>query len=375
MNILFVVVVPFPFGDASSIRAYNLCKLMNMSGINVHVISDYPTKVPLKNKLKFCTYEDCQSQKEEKSIVKKSLERVNNYINTHKVDAVLTNARYDRFNKLVDICKKNNLKIYVESCEWYDSTSFKLGKLDPRFWANEKMIRVGFKKANGFISISQFLDQHNKSFGVNSVRIPTILDVKNTDWKKENKNMKIQLVYAGSLGKSKELLGPIIRVLATHKDIRDKIIFHIYGPSKEIVSKNIKNKDILKKVEECVKIHGRVPQTQIPEIMKNADFVFFMRPYRKSSQAGFPTKLGESMAVGTPIITNNTGDISMYLNTGENGFIIPSLVENDLYQTLKKICSLSNCEMVAIRKNARKTAEKYFDYRVYQEKIKLLFEI
>lgn len=365
MNILFVVVVPFPFGDASSIRAFNLCKLIKLAGHQVHVISDYPSKTVVSAPLSFCTYEDAESKYDDGSIASRCLRAVEAYLDENPTDIIMMNARYDRYDKMAQIAKKRNLKLIIENCEWYDPSSFKLGRLDPRYWMNEKMIRSGFKKADGFISISELLDEHNRGLGKVSVRIPTILDVKSVAWKERNDHKKLELVYAGSLGKSKELLGPIIRVLADNEVLRNRIVLHVYGPSAETVEKNTKEPGLLKRVGGSVIIHGRVPQPQVQDIMRNADFVFFMRPQRRSSDAGFPTKLGESMSVGTPVMTNDTGDIAKYVRSGENGLLIASNCEDAVCDTLMQAIHMSADELAEMRKNARATAEVAFEYRRY----------
>ncbi len=365
MNILFVVVVPFPFGDASSIRAFNLCKLIKLAGHQVHVISDYPSKTAVSEPLTFCTYEDAESKYDNGSIALKCLHAVEAYLDKNPTDVIMMNARYDRYDKMAQIAKKRNLKLIIESCEWYDPSSFRLGRLDPRYWKNEKMIRCGFKKADGFISISELLDEHNSGFGKVSVRIPTILDVQGVAWKERNDHKKLELVYAGSLGKSKELLGPIIRVLADNEGLRNRIVLHVYGPSAETVEKNTKEPGLLKKVGGSVIIHGRVPQPQVQDIMRNADFVFFMRPQRRSSDAGFPTKLGESMSVGTPVMTNDTGDIAKYVRSGENGLLIASTSDDAVRDTLIQAINMSADELAQMRKSTRTTAEVAFEYRRY----------
>ncbi len=374
MNILFVVVVPFPFGDASSVRAFNLCKLLHLAGHNVHVISDHPSKTEVKTEISCCTYEDTTKYSSSLSLASKSIKAVKEYIANHKVDVVLMNARFDRFGRLLSLLKRRSIKVLVENCEWYDYSSFKLGRIDPRFWWNEYMIRCEFRKADGFISISELLNGHNTKWGRCSVRIPTILDVTKTSWSRMTGNNKLQLVYAGSLGKSKELLGPIIRVLSYNSEIQDKIDLHIYGPSINAVANNIGDNQLLNNLDNCVYIHGRVSQTNILDIMKKADFVLFFRPNRKSSDAGFPTKLGESMSVGTPVITNNTGDISKYVKSKENGIIVPDLSDESVLESINYILTLSSEERSSMREKARKTAETAFDYRTYVGEIEKLLK-
>ena len=128
-------------------------------------------------------------------------------------------------------------------------------------------------------------------------------------------------------------------------------------------------------MENCVFVHGRVPQEEIQDIIINADYQIFIRPQRRSSNFGFSTKLGESMSVGTPVITNNTSDIGMYIKSGDNGFLINNSDERELVQVLRAAIEMSKEERTEMRKRTRKTAEIAFDYREYKNTIKGLFGI
>ncbi len=380
MNVVFVVVCPFPYGEASSIRALNLCHLLHDAGHRVHVISDYPSVS--KAAVDFCTYEAVSCDKknffERNATAKKSVERVKNYCRAHSIDAILTNARFDRFNQLAAFCKKEGLKLFVENCEWYHPSSFKLGVLDLRYWKNQKMIQRDFRKADGFISISRLLHEHNRGFGIPSVRIPTIMDIdqivpSETVREKE----AITIVYTGNPGKSKEFLLPVIAALAEDELLRKKIQFHIYGPSRQRVLINIgQQESLLQQAGDSVVIHGKVPQDKMADIVKDADFALFLRPNRRSSNAGFPTKLGECMAVGTPAISNDTGDIGLYLKDGLNGFLLQDTTAASVSAVLHRILQLQLLERQTMRKHARITAEESFNYKKYITDIqKLLSEV
>ena len=168
----------------------------------------------------------------------------------------------------------------------------------------------------------------------------------------------------------------MINVLAEDETYRKKFEFHIYGPSREKVIENIGgNFEKLIQAGDSVVIHGYVPQQNMEKIQREADYMLFIRPHRRSSDAGFPTKLGESMSVGTPVISNNTGDISMYLRNGENGFIMNSGNETDVRTVLEKIQNLPKQKYYEMRIRAREMAEKSFDYRVYQDAFKTIFSL
>ena len=114
-----------------------------------------------------------------------------------------------------------------------------------------------------------------------------------------------------------------------------------------------------------IHIHGRVSQDKIEDILRKADYSIFLRPNRQSSNAGFPTKLAESMMVGTPVITNLTGDIGLYLDDGENGFLTSTLDTKSLVEVFHKILNMDEKKADEMRAKARREAEMFFDYRVY----------
>ena len=363
----------FPYGSASSMRARNLYKLLEMAGHKVHVISDYDT-VSETDECREFSYEAVSDRiisfSKRQSASKKSMEALRKYCSDNHVDCVLMNARYERVAKVAAFCKKEKIKLIVENCEWYDNSSFKLRWIDPRFYQNEKMMRYDFRKADGFISISRLLHNHNENLGKKSVRIPTILDVENTPCSVNTDNKKIQIVYTGSPGRSKEFLLPVIKVLADNSQFQEKIEFHIYGPSYNEVMRNIgNNAEILQKAGSSVIIHGRIPQDEVQGVLTNADYLIFLRPDRRSSNAGFPTKLGECFSVGTPVISNDTGDLSLYIKNGKNGYLLNSCNAEELKKLFAQLINSDNERYREIRKVARKTAEESFDYRKYINEI------
>ena len=376
MHILFVVTCSFPLGEASSIRAINLARMIVAAGYSLYIIADSKgtdcNDVPCEYE---CVADKAKSFSQRNSIAKESVKRIKNYCDNHPVDAILMNARYDRFDSVLNFCKKKKIPLYIESCEWYHYGNFKLKFLDYRFWLNQKMIMLGFRRIDGFISISRLLDEHNKRWGGKSVRVPTIMDVDQIVYRtKAIKRDKIEFVYSGNPGVSKELLAPMISILANNREIKEKVVFHIYGVNRSQVLKNKKvNVQMLRSAGDSLIIHGRVSQEEIGSIVMNADFQLFIRPDRKSSNAGFPTKLGESMAVGTPVISNLTGDIGLYLNDGYNGYIVEGNTPQELERTITNILSLNQEEYESLRNNARMTAEQYFDYHKYIDYIANLF--
>ena len=372
MNALLVHDGYFPFGTAFAARLYYLALILKESGYNVHVITAY-TKEKKEINETYCindiTYDisDFRNRGSLDTFIgpKRFMKTISNYIKLHDVDVVITSRGVSYYNKLVRLCHKYKIKCIVEQCEWLDVSSFKFKNADIRYIRMLQLFCKGYKSADGIIAISRLLEKHFNKIGVRTVRIPTILDVDSIQFS-ETANEKTIIVFTGSLGARKELLYPLYKVLSDNQDLQNQIEFHIYGPSKEAVINNVGDKTLVNGLKN-VFYHGFVSKTEVQRAISEADFQFFIRPNRRSSNAGCPTKMGESMAAGTPLITNNTGDISLYVDSGINGYLVDDgdMIES-LTGILKRIVNQTYSERLCVRKSARSTAEQSFNYKNYK---------
>ncbi|XJS11011.1 glycosyltransferase [Aerococcaceae bacterium WGS1372] len=383
MNILFYIGSAFPNGSAWAIRGQNLAKLFEKLGYNVHIISRFTLDEEYEkgkvNKFDGIDYEAISNKDSRLSRFYShitDLQVIKSYILNNDVDIFFTSSVPMMYKPLKKFLDKMNIPLYIEQCEWFDSKNFKLGKYDPNYRKMIASINNEFHKSSGIVAISSFLENHYKKLGANVIRIPTILNVNNIDFeiiKPFNPN-KIKLIFAGNIGGQKELLGPIFEAISiVQNDI--EIEFNIFGPTKAQVIDNIEmDEEIFNKISKSINMRGRVPQTVILEEVKKSDYMIFMRPERRSSEAGFPTKLAESFSVGTPVISNATGDINKYLINDYNGFLLNTPNPDALVDVLYKISEMKEDKYIQSRKKARLTAEKYFDYNVYTQNMKELLE-
>lgn len=366
MKILYILSCDFPYGVAYSSRARHFVKLFIKCGYDVHMIA------PLNDKV----FEEFGYTCENIDILDNYFtlfglgtaipfeKSIKNYLEKNKVDLIFScNIPYV-IPKILKIAHKNKIPYIIEQCEWFDSSTFKFGKYNPYYRECMKMIEYKNKNVNGIISISRLFEEHYLKQGVKVIRIPTILDIKNILPRFERKDDKIiNIVFAGSLGKGKENIIPMLKTVERINKIEERIHLHFYGPTKEQIEENVgSNINLLKNY---IHIYGRIPQEEVENKVRNADFTFIIRPNRRSSNAGFPTKLAESMAVGTPVIANDTGDIGLYIENKKNGFLLKEDLEKELFECLQNILQMDKNELKEIRKEARKTAEENFDYVRY----------
>ena len=123
--------------------------------------------------------------------------------------------------------------------------------------------------------------------------------------------------------------------------------------------------------EEWLHFLGKLQNVKALSLIKNSDFSIFFRKKNLVTTAGFPTKLSESIACGTPVITNDSSDLKEYIENGKNGFLVEIDDMDYLFEQILVICNLSKSQLFGMKEYCAQ--EKTFDYREYIEKIRVLF--
>jgi glycosyltransferase involved in cell wall biosynthesis len=98
----------------------------------------------------------------------------------------------------------------------------------------------------------------------------------------------------------------------------------------------------IKAVETKIEFLGPMSNVQTQKLIYDSDFTILLRDSKTSTNAGFPTKVSESVALGVPVITNVTSDIGSYIDDGENGFLVPPPDNHEaLVNSLLRVFTLS----------------------------------
>lgn len=363
----------FPYGRAYSSRVMNFCKLFISLGITPYVVADFGVETTDRggreiNGIKYYIIGNTSKKYIYLKKTRVGINAIKSIISANsskKIYIVVSAADVLRFKRLKEEYKHSlTIHLILESCEWYDKSSYLFSSFDPRFLLFQYQLHHEYLKSNKIIAISRYLERFFDNGRNKVIRIPTILDTFNEKWTSETKNPKIVLMFAGSMGGNKELFLEVLNALI-HPDYINDFEFHVYGGTVQTLKACLgKSKTVVDRLKGVVFCHGFVNQTLIEEAYRNADYSIVFRPDRKSSHAGFPTKLAESMIAGTPVIANATGDVDLYINN-TNGLIVDYDYMSicTCFSLLKK---MSTEEKKKMRQNARKTAEKYFDYRQYK---------
>lgn len=376
MYVLMVVPSDFPNGDAGAVRDMAFANIFKALGYEIFVIGAG------KNKKEgvvdgihfFSVYRPAQSRighlkrfifskKVYMSFIKQIKEQYGQpsiiYIN---------DVPHSLIRKLRNEAEKNNILMLHDSTEWYSPCEFAHGKLDKQYILKDNLNRRIIKNPIKVICISSYLTAHFRSRGLHAVRIPVIMDVENARTSL-NTDEKIKFIYAGSPANKDYLKEIVLGTALLLKEAQKRIELHILGADED----QIKTLTKLQNLPLCIKAYGRVPREQVEEIMIGMDFAVLLRPSEERyAKAGFPTKSVEAMAHGVAMLCNNSSDLGMYLKDDENAIIVEGHDEHSFVKGLERVLSLSREQIDTIKTNARKLAEKEFDYRIWIDTVSRL---
>ena len=163
-------------------------------------------------------------------------------------------------------------------------------------------------------------------YGVNPQRVHVInmiVDPTRFDGVMHNDKVEKYVAYCGNVNKdSKDGVGDLIASFVRYHERFEDRKLYIIGP---IVSQEQKlkyeNYLRLSRVSDCVIFTDSVSPSTIPQYFVNAEMLVLARPDNIQSKYGFPTKLGEYLLSGRPVVLTDVGNISDFLVDGMSAFI------------------------------------------------------
>lgn len=265
--------------------------------------------------------------------------------------------------RLLSWCRKHGIPLVADVVEWYDPRQMAGGRFGPFNLSAQWALRHLYPRADGVIAISRLLANHYSRAGLPVVRVPPTADVHGVEpgsGSGRANGEKLRLVYAGTPGK-KDLLRNVIEGVELVDPDGARLELTVLGPSAGEVTSMLGGRPL----PHSVRAIGQIEQTAVGAYIGKADFSVLLREPARFSNAGFPTKLVESMAHGTPVISNVTSDIALYLHHGEEGLVCEDWSASAFANVLRHALSLEPAQIAVMRSAARRQAERSFDYREY----------
>lgn len=248
----------------------------------------------------------------------------------------------------------------------------------PLMYKNNLIGRLGLKyflsntrKQDGVFVISKSIKDYLVGNGVmpKKVHIINMTVDRNRFNNIEKQQTEPYICYCGTVSNFKDGVDVLLEAFGIiAKDIPN-IKLYILGP-RPFVADNEKNDAIIDKygIRDRVYIPGAVPGSEMPQYLKNAEVLVLSRPDNIQAAYGFPTKLGEYLMTGNPVVVTRVGELDNFLEDGKSCLFAKP---GDAQHFAKKLkWTLENpAEAKEIGAKGKQVAEVSFNYKIEGKKI------
>ncbi len=317
MRIIIINTLPIPSGNASVNRLLSYAKELVTSGDDVTVLSSGKSeeKAGMIDGVKYKNYGYKGLMKALLAIIK-ALKR-------EKPDVtILVSNSLLLIYPIWFICKTSGIKLLQEKSEFpfvLQNTTL-LGKMLAKLYVN-----TTYKLFDGLIVMTKpLMDYFQDKVRRNAklFEMPMTVDTDRFAIVKTDSEFGDYIAYCGNMAGNKDGVINLIEAF----DIASS---HISSEVKLLLIGGSTNQDdwdsivtTVKQTEnERILLFGKATREQMPSLLKNAKALALARPSSLQSTGGFPTKLGEYLSTGNPVIVTKVGDIPHYLSEN-NAFLV-----------------------------------------------------
>lgn len=225
--------------------------------------------------------------------------------------------------RLIPLARKREIPLVIDATEWYESSHLPGGRWGPFATANSLSMRWLAPKADGIIPISQFLENYFSGKGVPTLRVPPLFAIEDGAGESVNRDGPLTLCYVGSPGlKDRQAISNLVSLPSALGCTPDQLIIHIVGVDKAAAASLLGAQIRTAIQHECLVFHGRLRSPSARKIVMDSHFSVLQRSSQRYAQAGYPSKIPESLMLGTPVMVNLTSDLANVLVDGKNSVIM-----------------------------------------------------
>lgn len=197
---------------------------------------------------------------------------------------------------------------------------------------------------------------------------PMIVDPNRFDGIHKQKKAYRYVAYCGNLSNSKDGVADLIEAYGRSKS-KNTYKLMLIGTKPSGDEKNLYDGLIMKYgLEDKIVFRGQVSRDEMPQILTDADVLLLCRPDNRQALGGFPTKLGEYLSTGNPVLVTRVGDIDKYIVDSENGYLAKPNDPKDFSEKLDYIISNYD-KALTVGERGKELAYDAFNYRVQTQKV------
>lgn len=373
-RIALLCMLPYPFdGEASTIRIHSYCKALVCHGNYVKVFILTPLTQNNTNVasgvfegvefeylygLKWNTH---TSKIAKYFIYIRSLFKITQILYKKKMDVIFSYHTELFFDLIFFLYRKINfVPVVLDETEYpfHYKTMSKISRF---------IIRRRLSLYSGIITISKELESFYSMINKHVFLLPMSIDPFHfTNIKREEKKKSYIAVVFGTHNRD-NIIGSLFSYIEYLKKTDSPWELWLVGDYEKLCQKHPecnKIRDIIKEneIDDKVRIVGRKTNSEVRQILVNADCLL-TTPLRYTS-GGFPTKLGEYMLSGVPIVATSTGEIPLFLEHDKDIFLVEPGNPNEISNWILYV-QYNKEKSKIIAENALSKAKKVFNANTY----------
>ena len=198
---------------------------------------------------------------------------------------------------------------------------------------------------------------------------PMLVDPQRFEGNLLNNRNDRYIAYCGNMDGNKDGLFDLVDAFRLfHNKISDVPLYLIGDTKDQYHLQLLKDKVTGYGLQESVIFKGRVNRDEIPEYLVNASALVLARPDNYQARGGFPSKVGEYLATGMPVVLTRTGELDSYLKDNIDCFFVEPGDPNAFAEKL--IYVFENYEYAKkVGASGKRKAYKEFIYIVQVKKL------
>jgi glycosyltransferase involved in cell wall biosynthesis len=242
---------------------------------------------------------------------------------TGKIDTVIIYSRNQNVARFwISFLHFLKIPVVLEVCEWPLAVAEiqGYGQNNAELFCRELVPTV-----DGVLPISTYIDQaitnmaKAKGRVLPSFKLPILIDVRDKSIENMNPTKEEYMLYCGAISYMDiaRLVVDIVHALKSH-NINLSVKFT--GNEDNVQFAELKSYAEQQGVLNNFEFTGFIDEEKLHKLMQEATCLLAPLPENVQSKSRFSTKIGYYLASGAPVVTNNVGDVALYLDDGKNAF-------------------------------------------------------
>lgn len=250
---------------------------------------------------------------------------------------MLYNAAPIPLLRLHHYARRHRMPFSVDITEWLNLADHPGGRFGPLAILHEITMRTLAWRRGRYLAISKTMAAQLGKRGLTPLVVPPIFDISPSDFDSRNDH-RTHLVATGTdlRARGKDIVGLSLIVAALAEVDPEGNRFHLdvvgacSQQTEQYLSERLRT--------QAFTLHGRLSWEKTLSAVRRADFSVVLRDQAdKRSNLGFPSKVPESLLLGTPILGNLFSDLSEHLEDGVNAIVVSEPTRHALVSALRRL--------------------------------------